>query len=83
VPDVSQKPRVIKRESRDPLKEYAHRPASGYYVDEREALEKILERVLADVRDIRGVAAVNRPRTKTREAVPALVTLIFQVFPVE
>jgi hypothetical protein len=85
VPDVSQKPRVVKRAERDELKEHAHRPASGYHVNERDALEKILMRVLSDVREQRHEVGVGRPapRTKTREAVPALVNLIFNVFPTE
>lgn len=91
MPDVSSKPsvRVVKRAERDPAREdaiyvHAKRPDGGW-LNERDALEKILERVLSDVRAQRHEVGVGRPapRTKTREAVPALVNLIFNVFPAE
>lgn len=60
-------------------------PVPGTQLGNLEALQKNIERVLADVREMKhDVMAGNvARRRKTREAVPALVNLIFVCFPAE
>lgn len=94
--ELSQKPvgaRVVKAADRDPARVrreqdavyvHASRPDGGW-LDEREALEKILERVLSDLREQRRELSRGLPpaRTKTLRAVPAIVNLMHECFTFE
>jgi hypothetical protein len=84
VPELSQKSvsgvRVTKATDRD-----HGAPIPGTQLGNMAALEKDLLRVLADIREMRHEVNAGLPvkRRKTREAVPALVHLIYVNFPVE
>lgn len=79
MPELSQKPvRVTKAADRD---HGASIP--GTQLGNLEALQKNIERLLADIREQKHELLAAKPvtRRKTREAVPSLVTLIFACFP--
>lgn len=59
--------------------------SGGGYINEHDALERHLLRLLDKVREQREEMRAGRPapKTKARECVPALVNLIFNVFPTE
>lgn len=76
--------RRIPREERDESKDHAA-PIPGTQLGNLEALEKNIERVLADIRELKHEVLANKPvtRRKTVKSVPSIVTLLFAVFPPE
>lgn len=81
MPDVSAQPvRVVKRAERDHA---ATVPST--LLGQCEALERNLQRLINDVHEKKHALATGQPVpvTKSREAVPALVNLIFVLFPTE